>query len=476
MLRLGFAWAGDVDLLFERKIKMNGYSEQISAKTKILLQKTAEVELAENAKIKADHRLPLSSNEREDSKRPFANVVGHEKAKEEISAVLDWFNRSKELKAKGLSLPRGILLFGAPGNGKSLFIKEIIRACEAPVFVLRGDESNICKGIVDVFKKAKDAGHAVVVIDELDMLVDDDPRVARVLQESMDGVESGDDILILSASNNAFQLPDALKRPGRFDKLIAVTYPSQEEALEYLEKCFRDFGASLPEDFDEREMASFLLGLSFSGVKAVANDLFLRHGFSNITQEMIDDSVNRVDWRYTGSAEKRHLQIAVHEAGHAVMASAFPQYFALSKMKTDVSGGETHVPEVDEGFWPHKKSLAMISILMAGNLAERMLFHNGSRGCEEDLQEARRTAYNLINISGYSSCAETLPLVSDSSRRESQIKLRHNEKKVERLLRRCERKTRHYLKANRKKVEKLGSRLFEKGLLKRSEIEAILKS
>ena len=137
-----------------------------------------------------------------EGEEPLSKVVGHDKQKSEILDMVKWFKNSKALKERGVSIPRAILLFGEPGNGKTLILKEIIRCVEAPVFVFRGEETNIVGGIVEVFREAKKAGHAVVVFDELDLLINKDRRVVRALQESLDGVESSDDILVLAATNS----------------------------------------------------------------------------------------------------------------------------------------------------------------------------------------------------------------------------------------------------------------------------------
>ena len=182
---------------------------------------------------------------------PFCNVVGHQNQKEELLNVVKWFKNSKELTAKGVSIPKGCVLYGNPGNGKSLFLKEIIRFCEAPVFVFQGEQDNIVEGIIETFKKAKEVGHAIVVFDELDLLIDRERRVIRALQENLDGVESSDDILVLAATNYIREIPEPLLRNGRLEKLIKVPYPSGEEALELLKIHLKEFKVTLPEDFDE---------------------------------------------------------------------------------------------------------------------------------------------------------------------------------------------------------------------------------
>ena len=406
----------------------------------------------------------------EEGEQPLSKVIGHENQKKELLSVIDWFNRSKELKEKGVSIPRGVILFGQPGNGKSLLIKEIIRCCDAPVFIFQGEQQNVVEGIIETFKKAREAGHAIIVFDELDLLINKERRVIRALQESLDGVESTDDILVLAATNYIDDIPDPLLRNGRLEKLIRIPYPSGEEALELLKKHFKEFNLTFPNDFDEEEVALSLNGITCAGVKAVVNDIVLRNGFDNITSEMIDNSIYNITDRVKDSPEEDNIEVAIHEAGHAVVAKSFPEYFAINRLNISGASGEFHAKEVERGFWPYDKVIASIKISMAGVLAQKILCGRGSRGCSEDLQQARRDAYNIINMNGYSSCWETLPVVSSSSRTDTPIKRRRMERKIEALLKRCEKETIKYIKKHREQINSLGKLLFEKKHLKSSEI------
>ena len=149
----------------------------------------------------------LCSQKLEEGEEPLGKVIGHDNQKKELLAVIDWFKRSQELKQLGISIPKGVILFGAPGNGKSMLIKEIIRCVEAPVFVFQGEQTNIVEGIVNTFKEARAKGHSIIVFDELDLLINKDRRVIRALQENLDGVESDDDILVLAATNYIDDIP-----------------------------------------------------------------------------------------------------------------------------------------------------------------------------------------------------------------------------------------------------------------------------
>ena len=409
-----------------------------------------------------------------DGEEPLGKVVGHENQKKELLSVISWFKNSKELKKKGVSIPRGVILFGEPGNGKSLMIKEIIKCCEAPVFVVQGEQTNVVEGIVETFKKAREAGHAVIVFDELDLLINKERRVVRALQENLDGVESTDDILVLAATNYMRDIPQPLLRHGRLEKLIKIPYPTGEEALKLLKKHFNEFKLQFPKDFEDDEVALSLNGISCAGVKAVVNDLVLRNGFENITSEMIDKSIYNITDRVKDAPEEDNLEVAIHEAAHACVAKAFPEYFTINRLNISGASGMFRAKEVEIGFWPYKKVIADIKISMAGNLAQKIICNSGSRGAEDDLQHARIDAYNMFTQNGYSSCWETLPEMRQGARIETQIKRRRMERKIERLLRKCEKETIKYIKANSDTIVKLGKLLFEKKNLKSSEILSVL--
>ena len=410
----------------------------------------------------------------DENEEPLGRVIGHENQKKELLNVINWFKRSKELKAKGVSIPKGVILFGEPGNGKSLMIKEIIRCCEAPVFIFQGEQANVVEGIVETFKKAREAGHAIIVLDELDLLINKERRVIRALQENLDGVESSDDILVLAATNYMREIPDPLIRHGRLEKLIKIPYPTGEEALKLLKKHFEEFNLKYPENFDDDEIALSLNGISCAGVKAVVNDLVLRNGFENITEEMIDESIFNITDRVKDTPEEDDIEVAIHEAGHALMAKAFPKYFLINRLNISGASGAFHAKEVERGFWPYEKVIADIKISMAGILAQKIICGRGSRGCDNDLQNARIDAYNVLTQNGYSSCWETLPVIRQGARVETPLKRRRMERKIEALLRRCEKETKAYIKKHIVEIKALGDLLYQKKHLKSSEILACI--
>ena len=124
----------------------------------------------------------IAANKYDSNEEPLSNVIGHAVQKAMLKSVIDWFKKSNEYKSKGVVIPKGILMYGDPGNGKSLLMKEAIKYTEAPTLVFKGEVDNISEGLEETFRKAKELGHCVVVIDELDLLIDKDDKATRILQ------------------------------------------------------------------------------------------------------------------------------------------------------------------------------------------------------------------------------------------------------------------------------------------------------
>ena len=189
---------------------------------------------------------------------------------------------------------------------------------------------------------------------------------------------------------------------------------------------------------------------------------------------MIYASIFNITNRVKDSTEEDNAEVSAHEASHCVMACAFPQFFTVNRLDISGASGEFRAKEVEEYFWPYDKVIADIKIAMAGLIGQKLLYGRGSRGVESDLQRARIDAYNIFNMNGYSSCWEVLPPVQNGCRTETQAKRRRMEKKIEKLLRKCEKETYKYLKANLDKVKQLARLLYEKKHLKQTEILSVL--
>ena len=401
--------------------------------------------------------------------------------KEELLNVINWFNNRSFYKEKGISIPKGIIMYGEPGNGKSLFIKEIINYVNAPVLVFQGDTRDVVEGVYEVFKKAREIGHSIIVFDELDLLINKERRVIRALQDNLDGVESFDDVLVVAATNELYDIPSPLLRSGRLEKTIFVPCPNEKEAISYFKKQINDFGLSISKDVDFDELALSLHGVNYADIKSIVNDIVLRNGFVEIDEEMIDNSILFITDSKNSynresneeNEEKDNFMIAIHEASHAVMARSFSDYYIIKRLIMNDIDGEFSVKEVRRGYWPSEKGIASIKISLAGVIGQKLFFKESSFGVESDLQRARSNIYRLYNLCGYRKCSDTLP-GEGSYRRESFIKLRKMERKIEKKFRKLEKEVKSFIKKHKNDIYRLALELNDKKRLKQSEILAII--
>ncbi len=431
------------------------------------LGKYAEKILGEEERNESYHLFyPSPLKEGED---PFAEVIGQDNQKKELCCVIDWFNHSNEWMEKGICIPRGVILYGRPGTGKTLMMRALIRVSQCPVLVYEGQSQNPARAMMEIFQKAKELSHAVVLIDELDLVVYRKPDVQRVLQQNMDGIESMGDILVIAAANNLNHVPEALLRSGRFSKEMSIDKPTFEERKKLFRYFCNQYHLTLSDDIDESGISYSLDMKTGADIKELVNDVILRNGFTNITQEMIENSINCLEDIY-GHSEKPRKNVAYHEAAHCIMAMKYPKYLVIDSLNLYDGGGYFKAPVIDENDCNYEILLANIRTLLAGNIAEKLFFKTASVGCDNDLNNARNQAYGLVNRVGYCSCWRTLPISDERNRRESQVKLRNNEKKIESILRKCERQTRWYLRRHKKEIQVLGDLLYKKSYLSKRQI------
>ncbi len=418
----------------------------------------------------------IPAQEINDNEEPLGRVIGHEKQKEVLISVINWFKNAKDYKTKGIDIPRGVLMYGDPGNGKSLLMKEAIKFAEAPTFVFKGDMDNVSEGLEEMFKKAKETGHVVIVIDELDLLIGKDNRATRVLQDNLDGVGTNSDMLVLCATNYLYEIPEPLKRSGRLEKILRIPEPTGKEAVMLLKKIFKDMDVNIPSDFVDDEFELALDGVPCATIKAIANEVFLRNGFKNITSEMIYDSIFNLTNQVKDNSESDIYQNAVHEAGHALLTFASSEFFKIGRLTINNNGGYLSVVENNRDFTPHDKLIADIRISCAGLVAEKLIFGKGCDGCDSDMQRAYKIASRAINRVGFLSCSNTLPEVEPYRyiRNETEERRRNNEIEIEKLLKKCEKEAMRYLKKHKKLLIKLADKLFEKKNLKSFEVLNII--
>ena len=210
-------------------------------------------------------------------------------------------------------------------------------------------------------------------------------------------------------------------------------------------------------------------------IKSIANEVVLKNGFSNITSDMIYESIFSITNKIKDNTQADNYQHAVHEAGHALVASS-SSFFKIGRLTINNNGGYLSVVDSDRNFWTHEKMMDDIQIACAGLIAEKVVFRTGGDGCDQDMQRVYKTAARAINRVGYISCSKTLPEVEPYKyiRNETEERRSRNEKEIEKLIKKCERKVTRFLKKNKRALITLANELFQRKNLKSFEVAHII--
>ncbi len=363
-----------------------------------------------------------------ESKITFADVAGVDEAIEELAEVRDYLANPERFLAMGATVPKGILLIGPPGCGKTLLARALSGESHVPFFSISGsDFVEIFVGvgaarIRDFFKVAKAAAPCIVFIDELDAVgrgrtsmavggQDEREATLNQLLVEMDGFDSGSGILVLAATNRPDILDAALLRPGRFDRRVTIERPDVRGREDILKIHAR--GKPLSPDVDLAILARRTSGFSGADLANVVNEAALlaaRRGSNIIEARHLFEAVERV---MAGperrsrilSPQDRH-RIAYHEAGHAVASTALPgtdQVGKLSIVARGHGGGFTWwVPEGDQVMITRAQLFDRITALMAGRAAEQLVTGEPSSGATSDLEAAVTLARRMISEFGMS--------------------------------------------------------------------------
>jgi cell division protease FtsH len=367
----------------------------------------------------------LSSGE---SKITFTDVAGVDEAIEELSEVRDYLGSPEKFLSMGASVPKGILLTGPPGCGKTLLARALAGEANVPFFSISGsDFVEIFVGvgaarIRDFFAVAKTAAPCIVFIDELDAVgrsrtamavggQDEREATLNQLLVEMDGFDSGGGVVVLAATNRPDILDSALLRPGRFDRRVSVDRPDVRGREAILKIHAR--GKPLAAEVDLGAVAKRTVGFSGADLANVVNEAALlaaRRGSAQIMPRQLFEAIERV---VAGPEKKSRIlspqdrhRIAHHEAGHAVVSTALPgtdRVGKLSIVARNHAGGFTWlVPEGDQLTVTRAQMLDRIASLLGGRVAERLVTGEASSGAASDLEQASTLARRMVTDYGMS--------------------------------------------------------------------------
>jgi cell division protease FtsH len=440
----------------------------------------------------------------------FDDVADAKEAKEELKEIVDYLKNPQKYASIGARVPKGVLLVGPPGTGKTLLARAIAGEAGVPFISISGSEFvEMFVGVGaarvrDLFEKAKKLAPAIVFIDEIDAVGrvrgagiggghDEREQTLNQLLVEMDGFEPGTGIIVLAATNRPDILDPALLRPGRFDRIVVVDRPDVEGRYEILKVHARK--VKLAENVDLKKIAKITPGFSGADLANVINEAALLAARKNkkfVEQEDLEEAVDKVMIgiaREGALSPEEKKRVAYHEAGHAILSKLLPNADPVHKVSVIPRGmalGVTvAIPEEDKRLMTKEYLEDMITVLMGGRVAEKLVFGNLSTGAANDLERVTEIARKMVTEWGMS---ERLgPATFGKTQREvflgrdlglktpiSEETLRIIDEEIKRIVEWAERRAEEILKENIEKLHRLAQVLLEKETISGEELDKII--
>jgi cell division protease FtsH len=442
----------------------------------------------------------------------FADVAGVDEAVEEVREVVEFLRDPKRFQALGARIPKGVLLLGAPGTGKTLLARAVAGEAKVPFFSLSGSdfvEMFVGVGasrVRDLFRQAEQQAPCIVFIDELDALgkvrgsspVSNDEReqTLNALLVEMDGFESNSGVIIMSATNRPEILDPALLRPGRFDRQIVVDKPDLLGREAILKVHARKVKAAASVDL--KVLASRMPGFAGADLANVVNEAALlaaRRGKKEVENADFEEAIDRV---VAGLERKGRLMnprekevVAYHECGHALVAVMTPGADPVHRVSIIPRGfgslGHTlQLPTEDRYLISHSDLLSRIAVSLGGRAAESLVYGEVSTGAHNDLEVATRIARKMVKEFGMSD--KMGPVALDESQKNaawegwgnkreySEQTAREVDMEVKRILDECALRAETILRENRAALDALQHRLVGTEVLDKEEVYALVRA
>ena len=438
----------------------------------------------------------------------FSDVAGEDEAKENLTEIVDYLHNPEKYREIGASMPKGILLVGPPGTGKTMLAKAVAGEANVPFFSMSGSEfvemfvGMGASKVRDLFSQAKEKAPCIVFIDEIDAIGkkrdgqlggnDEREQTLNQLLTEMDGFEGNNGVIILAATNRPESLDPALLRPGRFDRRVPVELPDLKGREEILKVHARKI--KLYEDVDFAKIAKMASGASGAELANIVNEAALRavrDGRSAATQADLEESIEVVIAGYQKKnailTDREKLIVAYHEIGHALVAAKQTDSAPVQKITIvpRTSGALGYTMQVDEGnhYLMTKEEIEnKIATFTGGRAAEEIAFGSVTTGASNDIEQATRLARAMITRYGMSKdfdmvAMETVSnqyLGGDSSLTCSAQTQTAIDREVVELVRKQHEKAGQILMENREKLDELARYLYEKETITGEEFMRIL--
>ncbi|MGN0715888.1 MAG: ATP-dependent zinc metalloprotease FtsH, partial [Anaerovoracaceae bacterium] len=441
----------------------------------------------------------------------FTDVAGEDEAKENLTEIVDYLHNPDKYKEIGASMPKGILLVGPPGTGKTMLAKAVAGEANVPFFSMSGSEfvemfvGMGASKVRDLFKQAKEKAPCIVFIDEIDAIGqkrntsgtggnDEREQTLNQLLTEMDGFEGNSGVIILAATNRPESLDPALTRPGRFDRRVPVELPDlkgREEILKVHAKKIK-----VADDVDFQKIARMASGASGAELANIVNEAALRAVRDNrryATQSDLEESIEVVIAGYQKKnailTDHEKLVVSYHEIGHALVAAKQTNSAPVQKITIvpRTSGALGYTMQVEEGnhYLMTKDELeTKIATYTGGRAAEEVVFGSVSTGASNDIEQATKLARAMLTRYGMSDDFDMVALETVNNQylggdaslacsAELQAKVDYQ---VIELVKTQHEKAKQILTENQKKLHELAKFLYEKETITGDEFMQILNS
>jgi len=440
----------------------------------------------------------------------FADVAGVKEAKEELKEIVDFLKNPKKFLEIGARIPKGVLLMGAPGTGKTLLARAVAGEAKVPFFIISGSEfvemfvGVGASRVRDLFKMAKKSAPAIIFVDEIDAVGrvrgggmgggnDEREQTLNQILVEMDGFEPNEKVIVMAATNRPDVLDPALSRPGRFDRRVVLDLPDRDdrEAILKIHAVKKPLGP----DVNLRMIAERTPGFSGADLYSLMNEgaiLAAREDRKELTQYDLIRSIEKV---MMGPERKSHLLskkekeiTAYHEAGHALVASVLPDADPVHKISIVArghAGGYTlKLPIEEKRMQSRKEFLDDIAMSLGGYVAEEMIFGDITTGPSSDLQVATALARDMVTKYGMSEVTGPLALESSGGkvvfgrgvgeREYSEDMSAKVDAEVGRIMREGKKRAEDAITKHRKLLNAIAGKLIEVETIEREAFDAIL--